>query len=299
MSLNNDCNDNTQIDLICESLHNDNLNKMDPELWLLDVQQEILKFDEIVQAVRIEIMSPQQSFSDNNNVAVNDDHDILSEESITASIRQYPRPCTALTSRATIGDDLHAVGATLVNNTILVDAELSEQSKNQSILYRVISFVVIALLFVAISTILAVTKLKKMNSTVIPIQPTKAPSRKQFEHVAITHYPNQTIGEGYMEHQDIKISSKANLDLLVGGQKFLELISQTNVNMTVFGQTENAISAFISDTPLLLKMMSEEWYAHSVSKHCTIFCLWTEQIKDLLRNHVTLDYSYSCSHLYS
>ena len=97
-----------------------------------------------------------------------------------------------------------------------------------------------------------------MNSTVIPIQPTKAPSRKQFEHVAITHYPNQTIGEGYMEHQDVKISSKANLDLLVGGHDFLEMIRQTNVNMTVFGQTENAISAFISDTPLLLKMMSEE-----------------------------------------
>ena len=267
MSLNNDCDDNTQIDLVCKSIHDDNLNKMDPELWLLDVQQERLKFDENAQDVRIEIVSPQLSFSDNSNLTVHDDHSILSEEVITASVRLYSRPSTDLTSRDIIGDDLNTVRATVVNNTILVKAELSQQSKNQSVLYRVLSFVVIALFVVATSTILAVKTLKKTKSTLIPLMPTNAPTHEKFEHVSVRHYPNQTIGEGYMEHQHVKMNSKANLNLLIGGPKFLELISRTDINMTVFGQTEKGFSDFISNTPLLLKMMSEVWYAHSVSKY--------------------------------
>ena len=271
MSLNNDCDHTMQFDLHHKVLREDNLNKMDPELWLLDIQQERTKSQEDVHSVRIDILPPEQPFMEEINAIEHDDHAILSEEFLTTSVRLYSQSFTTETSGESMGDELQAVGATVVNNTILVEAELSEQSKNQSVLCKVAIFVVIALFVVATSTSLATITLKKRKFTPMPLLPTNAPSRTQFEHVAITQYPNQTIGEGYMGHQHVKKNSKSNLELLAGGQEFLDLINRTSVNMTVFGQTAKAFEEFIRNTPLLLKMVSEVWYSHSVSKNCSTF----------------------------
>ena len=265
-SQNDFCDDTTRFD---DDLHEDNLNKADPELWLLDVQKERLELDENAPAVGNGRMPPEPSFTvDKNNVG-HHEQDVPSEQVVTTTVRRYPAsPITGncrVYRNNWIANESHVVGATVVNNTILVDAEQTEQSKNVKVLRRVICFVLFGLAFISATTITAVMKIKEKRSTVILPLPTNAPSQIQFEHVAIMRSPNQTIADGYIEFQQLN-RSEFPLDMLAGGPEYLALINRTSLNMTVFGLTKNGFSEFMSNTDFIIKAINKVWYAHAVSK---------------------------------
>jgi hypothetical protein len=203
-----------------------------------------------------------------------DDHSILSEGVVTATVSRCSGTIPSVTSRDTTGDESHTVRAILVNSTLLVEAKLSEQSKNQTVLCRVVIFVVIALALIAATTMTFVMTMKETRPKIIPLLPTNAPSYTQFEHVAITRSLNQTIGQGYLEYQHLN-SSSVPLGMLAGGQEFLDLINRTSVNMTVFGQTVNAFAEFMHSPQFLIKIINNIWYAHSVSKNCPPYITMT------------------------
>ena len=196
-----------------------------------------------------------------------DDHSILSEGVVTATVSRCSGSIPTVTSGDTTGDESPSVRAILVNSTLLVEAKLSEQSKNQAVLCRIIIFVVIALAIIAATTMTFVMTMRETRPTVILLLPTNAPSYTHFEHVAITRSLNQTIGQGYLEYQHLN-SSSVPLDMLAGGKEFFDLINRTSVNMTVFGQTANAFAEFMHNPQFLIKIINNIWYAHSVSQNC-------------------------------
>jgi hypothetical protein len=158
----------------------------------------------------------------------------------------------------------HSCEGSLVEDILVVQGERTQEAKNRRALIHVTSAVFVVLAIVA-GVVFNFSR-KTHEATATALNNMTAPSPIVFP---VQEFPNMTIADGLVwannEHPSNSLLTIPIADV------FIDILRQTDRNMTVLGLSEDAIGQFMNNFQILKMAIQPTYSGHTVSYMCTEF----------------------------